>query len=96
MTYNKGADITESRAAVVRSIADNSIFKQAHYNSAFVLTDYFGYLRRDAEPDGYNFWLNVVNSLGDYRGLVCSFITSAEYQHRFGTILSRNNAECSQ
>jgi len=95
-TYNRGADITESRAAVVRSIADNAIFKQAHYNSAFVLTEYFGYLRRDAEPDGYNFWLNVVNSLGDYRGLVCSFTTSAEYQHRFGTILSRSNAECSQ
>jgi len=33
---------------VVSGIADNATFKQAEYNSAFVLTEYFSYLRRDA------------------------------------------------
>ena len=36
--------------------------------------EYFGYRRRDPESGGYEFWLSAVNNLGDYRGLVCSFI----------------------
>jgi hypothetical protein len=96
-TYNAGASVNESRASVVRAMADNATFKQRQYNAAFVLTEYFGYLRRDAETDGFNFWLNVLNN-GDpqnYRGMVCSFITSTEYQRRFSTVVSRTNAECS-
>ena len=34
----------------MRSLAENAEFKQAEYNGAFVLTEYFGCLRRDAEP----------------------------------------------
>jgi len=96
-TYNAGANPNESRASVLHAIADNATFKQSQYNAAFVLTEYFGYLRRDADPDGFNFWLNVLNH-GDpqnSRGMVCSFITSAEYQRRFSTVVSRTNAECS-
>ena len=51
--YGQGADQVSSRAAVLRSIADNATFKQSQYNPAFVLTEYFAYLRRDAEPDGF-------------------------------------------
>ena len=60
--YNAGASLNESRASVLRAIADNAAFKQTQYNAAFVLTEYFGYLRRDAETDGFNFWLNVLNN----------------------------------
>jgi hypothetical protein len=62
------------------------------------LIEYFGYLRRGAEPQGYAFWLNVLNSgsAGNYRGMVCSFVTSAEYQRRFGTVVTRTNAECAR
>ena len=71
-----------SRAAVVRAIADNATFKQAQYNAAFVLTEYFSYLRRD--PDGWLWFLAECAEQrrlpGNYRGMVCSFITSAEYQ----------------
>jgi subtilisin family serine protease len=94
--YNNAGNIVDSRAAVVRMIADNALFKQSQYNQAFVLTEYFAYLRRDAEPDGYNFWLNVLNTRdpGNYQGMVCSFVTSAEYQLRFSSVVTHTNGEC--
>jgi hypothetical protein len=96
--YNGQNNTVDGRAAVVRAVADNAIFKQAQFNPAFVLTEYFGYLRRDPDLNGYNFWLNVLNN-GDpnnYRGMVCSFITSSEYQRRFSSIVTHNNGECGQ
>jgi hypothetical protein len=94
--YNEGASQTESRALVVSGLADNARFKQAEYNSAFVLTEYFSYLRRDADQGGFDFWLNVLNArdAGNYRGMVCSFVTSAEYQQRFSGVVARGNNEC--
>jgi Domain of unknown function (DUF4214) len=96
--YNAGATMAESRSLVVQALADNSSLKAKEYNAAFVLTEYFGYLRRDPEPEGYDFWLNVVTNgdVGNYRGMVCSFITSTEYQHRFSSVVSHSNAECGQ
>ena len=63
-----------------------------------LLMQYFGYLRRDVDQGGYDFWLDVVNNreLNDYRGMVCAFITSSEYQLRFGTVATRSNADCGQ
>ena len=63
-----------------------------------MLTEYFAYLRREPEQSGYDFWLNVLNdgSPGNYRGMVCSFITSLEYQNRFGLLSSHNNDECAR
>jgi len=97
-TYNSGIDTLASRAAVMRTIADNAAFKQSQYNAAFVLTEYFGYLRRDPDQAGYDFWLNVLNNgdRGNYRGMVCAFITSTEYQKRFSTVVSRGNGDCGQ
>jgi hypothetical protein len=94
--YHGAGSTVESRASVMRAVADNTAFKQALYNPAFVLTEYFAYLRRDAEPTGYEFWLNVLNNgdPGNYRGMVCSFITATEYQHRFSAVVSHSNNEC--
>jgi hypothetical protein len=58
--------------------------------------EYYGYLRRNWDNTGFNFWLNVMNTTGDHRGMVCSFITSTEYQHRFSSVVSHSNAECGQ
>jgi subtilisin-like proprotein convertase family protein len=94
--YNTGATATESRSMVVRSVAEGSRFRQTQYNPAFVLMEYYGYLGRNPDGEGYDFWLTVLNS-GDrnnYRGMVCSFITSAEYQRRFSSVVTRSNAEC--
>ena len=82
----------ETRATVLRKIADDDDLKRAETNRAFVLMQYFGYLRRDpnAAPDtnfdGYNFWLAKLDSFnGDYRRaeMVKAFIASDEYRSRF-------------
>src|SRR5262249_34305144 len=84
-----------ARARAVRDVAENATLAQQEFNPAFVLMQYFGYLRRDPneapEPalnfDGYNFWLNKLNAFGgNYLDaeMVKAFITSIEYRQRFG------------
>ena len=59
---------------------------------------YFGYFSRNVDQDGYDFWLDIVNNRepNNYSGMVCSFITSTEYQLRFGSLVTRSNADCSR
>ena len=94
--YNQGANLTESRALALRDAVENQAVINSEYNASFVLMQYFGYLRRDSDQGGFDFWLNVLNNQdpNNYRGMVCSFITSREYQERFGLQLSRTNADC--
>jgi len=79
-------------------VAENAAFANAVYNPSFVQMEYFGYLRRGTDAGGYAFWLSVLNSgdRGNYRGMVCSFLTAREYQRRFGTVVTRSNDECSR
>jgi len=94
--YNNGGNQTDSRARVLRKLIEYDEFKNAEFNSAFVLAQYFSYLRREPDDSGYNFWLNVLNTQpNNFRGMVCAFITSAEYQDRFGAVRTHSNAECS-
>ncbi len=95
--YNAGADQNDSRARAVRVAIDNSAFANAEYNRAFVLMQYFGYLKRNPDLAGFNFWQNVLNNLepNNYRGMVCAFITSREYQERFGSTVTQNDHGCS-
>ncbi|HJQ34712.1 MAG TPA: DUF4394 domain-containing protein [Pyrinomonadaceae bacterium] len=88
-----GIGDTAGRAAALRSVADSASVRRAHFNSAFVLMQYFGYLRRnptdapDTDDSGYQFWLNKLESFdGDYRQaeMVRAFILSDEYRKRFG------------
>ena len=76
-------------------VAENSTLAQQEFNRAFVLMQYFGYLRRNPNDppeatldfQGYNFWLNKLDSFhGDFNQaeMVKAFIGSSEYQHRFG------------
>ena len=76
----------------------NETKQLSQHNPAFVLMQYFGYLRRDIDQGGYNFGLDVVNNRepNNYREMVCAFITSTEYQLRFGSTVMRSNADCSQ
>jgi hypothetical protein len=89
---------SKTRAQVLLDVVDIQEFKDREYNPAFVLTQYFGYLRRDPDQGGYDFWLNVLNNRepNNFRGMVCSFVTSTEYQLRFGSVVTRSNADCSQ
>src|SRR4030095_10035648 len=89
--YNSGG-----RSAVVAAIADDAAFGVAEYNRAFVAMQYWGYLHRDYDQGGYNFWLDIVNNraTNNYRAMVCAFITSAEYQERFGSQIFYTNQDC--
>jgi hypothetical protein len=76
-----------TRAAALRQIVENDGFVAAKRNQAFVMMQYFGYLRRDPDEDGYRFWLNKLNQFnGNFvqAEMVKAFIVSAEYRQRFG------------
>src|SRR5215471_482915 len=84
----------KTRARVVRDIAEHPSLAKSELNRAFVLMQYFGYLRRnpndppDSDYTGYDFWLTKLNQFnGDYIAaeMVKAFINSAEYRKRFGT-----------
>jgi uncharacterized delta-60 repeat protein len=86
-------DDVAARARTLRRIAENSTLAHQEFNRAFVLMQYFGYLRRnpndlpDTNFDGYNFWLDKLNQFnGDYlqAEMVKAFLVSNEYRHRFG------------
>ena len=77
----------ETRAGAVRRVAENEEFARREKNSAFVLMQYFGYLRRDPDAEGFDFWLSKLNEFnGNYINaeMVKAFISSAEYEGRFG------------
>ena len=86
----------KTRAQVLREVVEFTEFKQREYNSAFVLMQYFGYLRRDPDDGGYDFWLNILNNRApnNYRSMVCAFLTSAEMQNRFSPLRTRTDVEC--
>jgi Calx-beta domain len=86
---------TAARARALRRVAENSTLKQQETNKAFVLMQYFGYLRRNPNDppeaglnfDGYNFWLNKLNEFnGNFVNaeMVKAFLVSGEYRQRFG------------
>jgi hypothetical protein len=62
-----GSGNTLGRAAALRSVVESDSVFNGQYNPAFVLMQYFGYLRREADdpPDnnfgGYFFWLDKMN-----------------------------------
>ena len=67
-----GAGGIEGRAAALRNVADSRSVYNKQYNPAFVLMQYFGYLRRSPDdlPDndfaGYEFWLAKLNQFSDF------------------------------
>jgi len=80
------------RASVLRKVAEDADLAAAETNKAFVLMQFFGYLRRnpndapDTNHSGYNFWLKKLNDNGgDFRRaqMVQAFLDSIEYRNRF-------------
>jgi subtilisin family serine protease len=81
-----------ARGRALRQVAENPALAPKEFNKAFVLMQYFGYLRRDANapPDGeyagFTFWLDKLNQFnGDFRRaeMVKAFLVSGEYRQRF-------------
>ena len=74
--------------------------QRSEFDRAFVLTEYFGYLRRnpDDAPEpgrnfaGWGFWLDKLEQFnGNYiqAEMVKAFISPTEYRNRFGQLLQR-------
>jgi len=92
-------DTANGRAAVLTRLASDQRVADAHYNHALVAVQYFTHLRRSPDEAAYNAWVNTLKSkpLRDVdaaRSMVCTFINSAEYQNRFGMLVTHHNREC--
>ena len=91
----------KNRAQVLRQIAEHPALVNSEFNRAFLLMQFFGYLRRnpndtpDTDYTGYDFWLQKLTSFsqpGDdvlvrvqKAEMVKAFLLAAEYRRRFGT-----------
>jgi hypothetical protein len=86
---------TKTRVQVLRAVAEDPDLRVAEDSRAFVLMQYFGYMRRNPNdaPEfgldytGYDFWLTKLNQFnGNYitAEMVKAFITAGEYRQRFG------------
>jgi hypothetical protein len=82
-----------ARSRALRDVAENATLNQQEFNRAFVLMQYYGYLRRnpndpqDTDYTGYDFWLTKLNQFnGNFvqAEMVKAFISSLEYRSRFG------------
>ena len=75
----------KSRVQVAREVVESREVNEREYNGALVAMQYFGYLRRDPEGDGYNAWLRYLNANPqDCRTMINGFVNSIEYRLRFG------------
>jgi hypothetical protein len=94
---------TETRATILQKVVDGvtvlgegnqqftTTYGQAFYDQqftrAFVQLEYFGYMKRDPDEAGYNFWLGKLNQFGGNfvnAEMALAFISSPEYRARFG------------
>ena len=87
------SNAVKTRAQVLRTVAEHSKLVNAESDRAFVLMQFFGYLRRnpndpqDTDYTGYDFWLTKLNQFnGNFINaeMVKAFISSSEYRNRFG------------
>ncbi len=69
-----------TRAAILRNVIENNSFEVREFNRAFVLLHYFGYLKRDPDEGGYQFWLYKLDRHNDYAGFTEAFAASTERQ----------------
>ncbi|HEX4900105.1 MAG TPA: DUF4214 domain-containing protein, partial [Pyrinomonadaceae bacterium] len=74
---------TKTRAQVLREIVEHAVVTQKFFNQAFVVMQYFGYLRRDPDAAYLN-WIQELNSSGNARTMINGFVNSLEYRARFG------------
>jgi glucose/arabinose dehydrogenase len=76
-----------TRAEILRAVVEDPGVYAKEFNEAFVAMQYFGYLRRDPDPNGYRNWLAYLNTNpSDFRTMVRGFLYSTEYLLRFGKV----------
>jgi hypothetical protein len=73
-----------TRAKVLRELTESSEVYAKYYDEAFVIMQYFGYLRRSADIS-YLEWIQTMKDTGgDYRAMIGGFLNAQEYRQRFG------------
>ena len=81
---------SKTAAQTLRAFIESEEVQTRFFYRGFVAMQYFGYLRRDPEPAGFEAWVNVLTygapnvQTGDYRTLIFGFLHSFEYRNRFG------------
>jgi YVTN family beta-propeller protein len=77
---------TEPGGALVFNTTYGQAFYQKEFDDAFVFMEYLGYLRRNPDQAGYEFWLAKLKQYGNWQDaqMVLAFISSPEYKSRFG------------
>jgi uncharacterized repeat protein (TIGR01451 family) len=74
---------TLTREQVLRQLIDSGDLYTAYVNEAFIIMNYFGFLRRDADA-AYLTWIDIFNHTNDDRIIISGFLNSLEYRLRFG------------
>jgi predicted outer membrane repeat protein len=75
------------RGGTLRAFIETPEAQATFFDRAFVSMLYFGFLRRDAEPGGFDFWLQKLNGTNhDHTFLIGGFLQSDEYRFRFALI----------
>ena len=75
----------KTRAQVLREIVELQSVTDKFFIRAFVVMQYFGYLRRDPDTIGYDNWVNTLTAdSSNFRHVIFGFIYSDEYRGRFG------------
>ena len=74
-----------TRAEVVRAVVESQEVTDKEFTEAVVTILYFGYLKRDYDEGGFQYWLARLRANpADLNSIVGGFLYSKEYQHRFG------------
>lgn len=76
---------TITDGALVFETSYGQAFYNQEFDASFVFMEYVGYLRRNPDQDGYNFWLDKLKRHGNWvdAQMVLAFILSPEYRSRF-------------
>jgi hypothetical protein len=76
---------TQAGGALQFDTTYGQAFYDKEFNDAFVFMEYIGYLRRNPDQGGYEFWLGKLNQYGNWSDaeMVLAFIRSPEYRNRF-------------
>jgi hypothetical protein len=73
-----------SRADVLRTVIESVPVFNRFFNRGFVTMQYFGYLRRNPDPIGFQNWVNTLDAdPSNFRHMIFGFIYSNEYRNRF-------------
>jgi YVTN family beta-propeller protein len=77
---------TQAGGALVFNTTYGKAFYDKEFDDAFVFMEYVGYLRRNPDQAGYEFWLGKLKQYGNWQDaqMVLAFISSPEYRNRFG------------